>query len=737
MPDGKKSTTKTQSNKLERDLLSLVQTEHDIAIGYWNDALTESQDINLRRYYGLPYGDEVSGRSKAVSRDCAQVVDWALPDLLEPFLNNNSLVKFKPNQKDHIEYARQASDYTNFIFWEDNDGFMTLYDAFKDGLIQKVGLVKVFWNDQTRTIDETIHGVSVAQLGALEADDAVEINAVQPEEPQILPPQGGFIGDGAANPVPIDFVTVDITRTIGNGRISVISIPPEEFLISPRASSKDDAAYLAHETRATRSDLLEMGFDKKLVESLPIAGDDEQRKTRESTRFFDEDRGGDTGTSTDKTQDDVVLIEEYVKTDIDNDGNTEIVQVFRVGGTILEWQEVDDHPFESFCPEMIPHKFFGQSMVDKTVETQRIKTVLTRQLLDGVYLANNPQREVPDDAVGDNTISDLLTYRVGGLVRTRRAGLLREIPITDRSTTALGAIQYFDNNRGMDTGVTGNAAGAAIDINKEQTRAEVESVERRESSRKQLMARVGAETFVKRMYKKILTLSIKYQDYERIVELRGKWVAVNPKYWDADMTATIQVGLGYAEKQERLRAAFAILELQRDAIEQGFATKEHLWNTADIIVQASGLQFTDMFFSNPDEVQEQPPQQDPEVLKVQQDGQLAQQKLKQDLEVNLARVQMEGQVKTLQAKQDAEIKDASKRRDDELDREKAAQDFKVDLERIDSEFTISIRQLAIETQLKQEEMRIETALAIQAASVGQKINGQLGGNDIRFGGKVG
>ena len=180
MPEGKKQTTNSQTGKIERDLLSLVQAEHDIAIGYWNDALTESQDISLRRYYGLPYGDEVSGRSSAVSRDCAQVVDWALPDLLEPFLNNNSLVKFKPNKQEDVEYARQASDYTNFIFWEDNDGFQTLYDGFKDGLIQKVGLVKVFWDDQTRELEETLNGVSVAQLGALEADDSIEIVAVRP-----------------------------------------------------------------------------------------------------------------------------------------------------------------------------------------------------------------------------------------------------------------------------------------------------------------------------------------------------------------------------------------------------------------------------------------------------------------------------------------------------------------------------------------------------------------------------
>ena len=197
------------------------------------------------------------------------------------------------------------------------------------------------------------------------------------------------------------------------------------------------------------------------------------------------------------------------------------------------------------------------------------------------------------------------------------------------------------------------------------------------------------------------------------------------------------VGLGYSERTERLQAAFAILSLQREAMEQGFATKEHLWNTADLIVQSSGLQFTEMFFSNPSDVKDPPPQQDPEVLKIQQDGEIQKQKMQKDLQISLARVQMEGQFKTLSAQQDAQIKDASARRDDQLDKEKADADFRVDLQRIESEFAIGLKQLAVETQLKQEEMRIETALAIRAQNLNIQGNGQLGGTDIRFGGKVG
>ena len=45
------------------------------------------------------------------------------------------------------EMARQCSDYLNYIFYKENDGFLALYTAFKDALIQKNGILKVYWDD--------------------------------------------------------------------------------------------------------------------------------------------------------------------------------------------------------------------------------------------------------------------------------------------------------------------------------------------------------------------------------------------------------------------------------------------------------------------------------------------------------------------------------------------------------------------------------------------------------------
>ena len=64
-------------------LAVLLDEMNRTAVGYLSDEVSVDQDSNLDRYLGKPYGDEEEGRSNAMSLDVAEVVDWALPDLLE------------------------------------------------------------------------------------------------------------------------------------------------------------------------------------------------------------------------------------------------------------------------------------------------------------------------------------------------------------------------------------------------------------------------------------------------------------------------------------------------------------------------------------------------------------------------------------------------------------------------------------------------------------------------------
>jgi hypothetical protein len=53
-----------------------------------------------------------------------------------------------------------------------------------------------------------------------------------------------------------------------------------------------------------------------------------------------------------------------------------------------------------------------------------------RQTLDGFYQSNNPSTYVHEDAIGENTIEDLLTVRPGRIVRWKGA-----VPPVERTGT--------------------------------------------------------------------------------------------------------------------------------------------------------------------------------------------------------------------------------------------------------------------------------------------------------------
>ncbi len=390
----------------------------------------------------------------------------------------------------------------------------------------------------------------------------------------------------------------------------------------------------------------------------------------------------------------------------------EMVQVFRVEDTMLSAEEVDAHPFEAFTPYPLSHRFFGQALVDKTRQTQRVKTVLTRQMLDNVYLANNPQREVPEDAVTDDgaTYDDLLTFRVGGLVRTKKPGLLRELGIPDRSGTALMALQHFDRVREQETGVVQGAIGLSSETIDKRTPVTAEEARRRDrgqQKRVRLMARIFAETYLVPLFAKVLALMVKYQDFERTVRLRGRWVTMDPRHWNARMDATISVGLGHPNREEQLSAALAVLGLQREALALGLARPEHLFNTARRIVEAAGFRSVSEFFVDPAEMEAAPPGAQPAP-----DPQLRE--LRQGAELRLLEMQQQQQLELLKLRASTEVEMSKIEAKLATDQDKAAADLAAKLERIDGELALAERRLVADIHLKRQELMLEAGLEAEA-----------------------
>ncbi len=73
----------------------------------------------------------------------------------------------------------------------------------------------------------------------------------------------------------------------------------------------------------------------------------------------------------DFTMQEVEVFECYIRTDFDGDGIAELRKVTYAGDQIIDNEEADHIPFASICPIPMPHKFFGQSLADRAMDTQQ------------------------------------------------------------------------------------------------------------------------------------------------------------------------------------------------------------------------------------------------------------------------------------------------------------------------------------------------------------------------------
>lgn len=713
----------------DSELATRLEQMNRQAIGHMSDELSQDQDDNLERYLGMPYGDEEDGRSKAISNDVAEVVDWAIPDILEPFISGDDVVEFVPANRAEEGYCKRATELVNHDFFNENDGVIFLHDIVKTAAIQKIGISKTVWEEREEQDRETVTGVSVAHLQELQADKGLKIEEVTsaPLTDQIADPEAAqAFSDGLV-------YTVTFSKTRKTGCNKLIAVPPEKVKFSARAADIKDLDYICHEDEVTRSKLIEMGFDPDKVDSIPSKGKVGE-EWRDETRFHDESRRENEGTQ--RAADELVLVEEYPLIDADGDGKLERLQVFRVGKVILQAEPVDEHPFDAWSPDRIPHRLVGLAIADKVKKTAYVKTHLLRQMLDNVYLANNPRIEVPDQALGDDTVADLLTYRVGGLIRTKGAGqMLRPIEIPDRSATALNAILYMDGVREQQSGVTRNGMAVSSEIVDPKSATESRRQDRNEQVRKRLMIRMLAETFLVPVFKKLLKNIVRYQDAAKEIQVRGDWVMVDPRGWNATLKARVAVGLGHANRDEMLNGAMVLGQAQMDAMNVGLVQPKHWYKTLSKLVEATGLGFAEDFFDNP----ETPEWQEAQQAKAEQapeDPKMVEAKGK--LQIKQAESQVSQQMKSQEIAHKAEIA-----------RIQAEADFKIAQMKAQMEFALGQAQIAAETQLSREQMAAEQELAewetrqtvdLKKQALRSKPNGSaksVGGGGVRFGGAVG
>jgi hypothetical protein len=157
------------------ELRALLDAERTDALAAFTAAqLSEDRARSMLYYLGNMDADMPAqeGRSKTVSTDVADTIEGLMPQLMDIFAGSDEVVKFEPVGADDEQAAQQETDYCNHVFMQQNPGFMILYTMIKDALLSKVGVVKVWWDEQEQQQDETYYGLSEDQFALLSQDVA-------------------------------------------------------------------------------------------------------------------------------------------------------------------------------------------------------------------------------------------------------------------------------------------------------------------------------------------------------------------------------------------------------------------------------------------------------------------------------------------------------------------------------------------------------------------------------------
>lgn len=687
-------------------LASIVSAEIEDAVSFIDSDIGPLRAGAVDRYFGRPYGDEEEGRSTVVSRDVHDTINAILPSLMRVFFGSENVVEFAPESEEDVETAEQATDYINYVVTVDNDGFEVFLAAIKNALREKVGFIKWWWDDSFTVSTTKYTGLDEMALTQLleNLQKSVDAEIVEASE-----------GEEGLN------VTLRLKKRVD--RVRIAAVPPDEFLIGRRMRTLDDEGYVGHRTEKRVSELVAMGYDRDLVLSCSSDGSEIDNSGERQARQPYQDSMS--GVSADDSARLVLYVESYINVDYDGDGIAELRRICTLGPSykVVGNDPVDERPFADLQCDPEPHAFFGESIADKVVDIQKVKTRVLRASLDSLS-----QSVFPRTVVGrGGNMEDAMNTEVGAILRAEgdasSAYYFAAAPFVGRE--AFPMLSYMDELRENRTGMSKVSMGLDAEALQNTTATAANGQFSRSQERIELIARVMASG-VRRLFRGLLKLTIENQRQSRMVKLRNQWVPVDPRAWRVNMDVVPNVGLGGGTNAEKVALLTMMLAKQELIIgtvgpDNPLVTPKQYFNTLAKLIETGGFKDPSAFFTDPDspEAQErmaakgqEPPPPDPKV-----------EEAKARIELEAAKAQAQAQRDEQKAGGDLQLAREKHALEMQQRREEQAADLAFKRELANAELTLKREEMQMEFALKSEANRMN------ANARSQSINGPSQGGE--------
>lgn len=650
------------------DLVKIIEARSRQSLNIEGEDLSSRRVKAMKMYRGDLQGDEEPGRSSYRSREVFETIEWIIPSLMRLFFSSARPVEFLPRTIEDVEAAKQETDSVGYWFFERNNGFLLTHDYFKSALMYPNAYMKVYHDERIDVEEVTYTGLNAEAIAMLaeEANGNDDIQVVDWAEAGVAEvlvpdPEAGLVKRQAP------LYDVKVRRTSRERRVKCEGVPPEELLVDNgwHSLDLDDCPFVAHRRIVTRSDLIERGFDEKDLELIPAGEvlavvDPVAQGSEQAARYDSSDEEPFTTYDPLKMDESMAryrVTEAYLKVDVDGDGIAERRRVTVIGNQVMENEVHADMPFVALATILMPARHVGMSLAEAVMDLQKLSTVLHRQMLNSVYAINTRRTFVSKQAMtADGKTAELMANPAARFIPVE--GAPQEAVFPDPTQSVMGdllpLINQVDQRRKIRSGVSPETS-LDPEILKETTAHAYLGAQEAASQRIELIARVFAETGMKKIFLKIHQLLRRHFDQELAVELRGKWVQVNPSNWSKRTDMRVCVGLGYNGSMQTVSALGQIFAMQKELESTGISNPGRLYNTLEKLVEAMNVGHAPEFFIQPGspEFKPPPPKPDPAMIMAQAAMAEAQNKL----QASMIKTQADSQKAMLDAQIQREGKD--------------------------------------------------------------------------------
>lgn len=736
--------------------------------------LSDVREENFNYYVGKEYGSERDGYSKFVTRELLETVEWVLPSVLRVFTSGDKVVVFDPNGPEDEAQAEQETDITNYYVMKANKGkgFLALHDWFKDALMFPNGYIKAYIKEAVHTDVGRVTGVDAVGLQMLVDDPDVEIleqdsrmitvDVPIPPPPPAPPPQAGPPGappgpggpppgpggpppgpqggpppgppPGAEPPNPpgvqqpnlqliqggptqkeqVEVFDLRVRTTKDVMELRIEPVPGEEALIDPDLTTIDidEADFSCHRVRKAYTDLVLEGYDPDELDQVG-SSENYQWNDERVNRLFYEDEDPDTELDDDPSMRQFWVHECHAWFDNDGIGIAQLRRVVLIGDRVFENEETNYQPLVALSSILMQHKHNGMSYGDLVKDLQILISTLTRQLLDNIYKINVRRKVFSEDALTeDGSTMEAILNTQAEFIPVRGPAGNAFVPEPQQSIIGeiLPVIEYAKEQIPLRTGVSPTAQIDPQQLQDVTATAFTGALDAA-SQRIEMLVRIFAETGVRALMQKVHQLLRSHWDIARAIKLRGEWVNVDPSGWRERTDMTVNVGLGFNNKQQQLALLVQLISMQKEAIAAGLSNPEKVYNALDKMVNAAGLGDVRQYFVDPKGPEYQPPEPPPPPP-----------------EAALAQAQAEAlgqeqQRKGMESQAKSQL-DQAKLQADERDKERRFQldqaDKQLEMKRLDAQIARDNREQAqAEAKLPHEIDNIEADTELKLAQAGK------------------